>query len=172
MDVFGIPLYIVDGYNVVLSRSFSSDSKDIIREKERFLRAADSYRAKKRVVITVVWDGGPPPGGHGGGARVRSIYSGEGKSADDRIVGLVERSGSRGRITVVSNDRRHIRGVVKSLGAKVMTVEEFLSLIQYMSGGKKKRRAVQKPDEVKKKVADDLSVDDWIELFRSSGKKH
>ncbi|HUT66595.1 MAG TPA: NYN domain-containing protein, partial [Spirochaetota bacterium] len=77
MDVFGIPLYIVDGYNVVLSRSFSSDSKDIIREKERFLRAADSYRAKKRVEITVVWDGGPPPGGHGGGARVRSIYSGE-----------------------------------------------------------------------------------------------
>ena len=93
------------------------------------------------------------------------------KSADDRIVGLVERSGSRGRITVVSNDRRHIRGVVRNLGAKVMTVEEFLSLIRYSSGGKRKRKIIQNTDDMKKTVTDDLSVNDWLEIFRSAGKK-
>ena len=67
MDLSGIPLYIVDGYNVILSKSFSCGSRDVVREKARFLKALDSYRVKKRVEITVVWDGAPPP--NGGGRR-------------------------------------------------------------------------------------------------------
>ena len=168
MDIYGIPLYIVDGYNVIFHRSFSSDRNDILREKERLLRALDSYGSKKRVEITVVWDGNAPRERGKGGSRVRSIHTGEGRSADDRIVGIVERSESKGRITVVSDDRRHIREIVKSLGAKVMGVEEFLSLIHYMRGDKKKRRNVNRSEDQSKHVADDLSVEDWIELFRSS----
>lgn len=169
MDRIGIPLYIIDGYNVVFHPLFSSDRKDISRDRERLLRALDSYASKKRVEITVVWDGGPPDMGRTG-TRARSIFSGEGGSADERIVRIVERARSRGRITVVSDDRRHIREVVKGLGAGVLQVEEFLSLIGYMPAKKRKKRTSQKADDDQKQVVNDLSVEDWMRLFRSGRK--
>ena len=49
MEQIGIPLYIIDGYNVILHGSFSSGKKDVVQHKERFLRGLDSYVAKKRV---------------------------------------------------------------------------------------------------------------------------
>lgn len=170
MERIGIPLYIIDGYNVVFHPSFSPDRKDISRTRERLLGALDSYASKKRVEITVVWDGGAFPGMGRSGTRTRSIFSGKGGSADERIVRIVERARSRGRITVVSDDRRHIREVVKGLGAGVLRVEEFLSLIGYMTAIKRKKRTSQKADDEGKKVVNDLSVDDWMRLFRSGRK--
>lgn len=170
MDTSGIPLYIIDGYNVVFHRSFSSDRKDISRERDRLLRALDAYAARKRVEITVVWDGGFPPEGKRSGARVRSMYTGEGKSADERIVEIVERAKRRGRITVVSDDRRHIREAVKGLGANVLKVDVFLSLIGYRSTGRKTARRPQRAHDEEKRVIDDLSVEDWMRLFRSAKK--
>ncbi len=169
MEKFGIPLYIIDGYNVILHGAFSSNKKDVVRHKESFLRGLDSYAAKKRVQMTVVWDGAGPPVSMRGGVRVKNVYSGERRSADDRIVNMVERSDHRGRIIVVSDDRRHIRETVKALGARGMGVEEFLVLIGHGLQRRKKQKTRPCVDP-EKKVDDDLSVDDWLRIFRASGK--
>ncbi|MBN2323031.1 MAG: NYN domain-containing protein [Spirochaetes bacterium] len=168
MEKYGIPLYIIDGYNVILHGSFSGN-RDIVRQKEFFLRGLDSYAAKKRVQMTIVWDGKPPPGSTRGGARVKNVYSGEGRSADDRIVAMVERSGHRKRMVVVSDDRKHIRHTVRALGARTMGVGEFLELIGYGHAKRRVKKNMHR-EETEKQVIDDLSVDEWLKIFRASGK--
>jgi predicted RNA-binding protein with PIN domain len=169
LEKYGVPLYIIDGYNVILHGSFSSNKKDVVRHKESFLRGLDSYAANKRVRMTVVWDGGPPSFSTRGGARVKNVFSGEQRSADDRIVNMVERSYHRGRIVVVSDDRKHIQQTVKTLGARVMGVDEFLELIGYGLTRRRKRK-IMPHEEPEKQAVDDLSVDDWLRIFRASGK--
>ncbi len=164
----GNPLYIIDGYNVILNGRFSSHIKSIPDAQDFLLRLLDSYVARKMVEIIVVWDGKRSV--HNGlysGTRVRSIYSNKFQSADEKIVRMVERMENRGRVTVVSDDRRHITGIVKNLGAKSMNVNEFLSLIRFVPLKGRGFRDEDYPDisEVKNR-ANDLSVDDWLRLFR------
>lgn len=167
---YGNPLYIVDGYNVILNGRFSSHSRSIPDARDFLLRLLDSYISRKMVEIIVVWDGtGSVPNGLYSGTGVRSIYSNKCHSADEKIVTMVERMKNRGRITVVSNDRRHITGIVKNLGAKSMSVDEFLSLIRFMPLKGKGFRDEDSPDiSDLKNSANDLSVDDWLRLFRSN----
>jgi predicted RNA-binding protein with PIN domain len=165
----GVPLYLVDGYNVIFGARFTGGSGDLEDSRGRFLRLLDSYGLRKKVEIVVVWDG-KGPGTRG--RAVKNLSSSAGRSADERIVRLVELSRSRGRITVVSDDRRHIVGVVKHLGAKAMGVDEFLDLVGFSrSGGKKKaaKNPEKRPEDAQneKRPAGGLSVDDWLSLFKA-----
>ena len=179
----GVPLYIVDGYNVIFSARNLESGRGIEDSRIKFLMLLGSYSRRKKIEILVVWDGkGGPPGrgGRRGSAEtpplpVKSLQSGEGQSADEKIVRLVERNRKRKRITVVSNDRRHIIGVVKNLGAKTMSVQEFLTLVGLPPGSAKDSppraggSAGSKPEDAgrEKRAAADLSVDDWLTLFES-----
>ena len=180
----GVPLYIVDGYNVIFSGRSLESSRGIEDSRIKFLMLLGSYSRRKKVEILVVWDGKGGPPGPGWGRRgsvetpplpVKSLQSGEGQSADEKIVRLVERNRKRKRITVVSNDRRHIVGVVKNLGAKTMSVQEFLTLVGLPPGSAKdsppwaRGSAGSKPEDAgrEKRAAADLSVDDWLTLFES-----
>jgi predicted RNA-binding protein with PIN domain len=178
----GVPLYFIDGYNVILSGRYGrtggkagkSRRGGATLEDERFLfqRILSEYVRKKRVRMTVVWDGGSA----GMGARsetkngVRNIYTPFGLSADEQIVRMVEKRANPREVTVVSNDRRHVTGVVRNLGAKTMSVSQFLGLISPNTGGNQRQRAVgdsrdRIEETVEKKKADDLSVDEWLQLF-------
>ena len=178
----GVPLYIVDGYNVIFSGRSLESGRGIEDSRIKFLMLLGSYSRRKKVEILVVWDGkgGPPGPGRRGSVEtpplpVKSLQSGEGQSADEKIVRLVERNRKRKRITVVSNDRRHIVGVVKNLGAKTMSVQEFLTLVGLPPGSAKDGpprscgSAGSKPEDAgrEKRAAADLSVDDWLTLFES-----
>jgi predicted RNA-binding protein with PIN domain len=180
----GVPLYIVDGYNVIFSGRNLESGRGIEDSRIKFLMLLGSYSRRKKVEILVVWDGkgGPPGPGRGRSGSVetsplpvKSLQSGEGQSADEKIVRLVERNRKRKRITVVSNDRRHIIGVVKNLGAKTMSVQEFLTLVGLPPGSAKdgppraRGSAGSKPEDAgrEKRAAADLSVDDWLTLFES-----
>jgi predicted RNA-binding protein with PIN domain len=180
----GVPLYIVDGYNVIFSGRSLESSRGIEDSRIRFLTLLGNYGRRKKVEILVVWDGKGGPPGPGRGRRgsaetsplpVKSLQSGEGQSADEKIVRLVERNRKRKRITVVSNDRRHIVGVVKNLGAKTMSVQEFLTLVGLPTGSAKegppraRGSSGSKPEDAgrEKRAAADLSVDDWLTLFES-----
>lgn len=178
----GVPLYIVDGYNVIFSGRSLESGRGIEDSRIKFLMLLGSYSRRKKVEILVVWDGkgGPPGPGRRGSVEtsplpVKSLQSGEGQSADEKIVRLVERNRKRKRITVVSNDRRHIIGVVKNLGAKTMSVQEFLTLVGLPPGSAKdgppraRGSAGSKPEDAgrEKRAAADLSVDDWLTLFES-----
>ena len=97
---------------------------------------------------------------------MKSIYSTPFQKADDKIVRMVQRITDRGRIIVVSDDRRHIIGAVRDLGAGTMSVARFLSLVGFR--GRKKKKPHPGTDEgVEQPPDDDLTVEQWIELFRS-----
>lgn len=162
----GRPFYLVDGYNVILRWKGNLEEN-----RDHFLKLLDSYASKKKVEITVVWDGSGIPGaGSGGRRRINTIYSTPFRSADDKIIGMVQRMKHRGRITVVSDDRKHIVGIVKQLGAGSLSVDGFLDLIGFQGKGKK-GGSFEKDSEEESPPVDDLTVDQWLELFRSREKR-
>ena len=162
----GRPFYLVDGYNVILRWKGNLEEN-----RDHFLKLLDSYASKKKVAITVVWDGSGIPGaGSGGRRRINTIYATPFRSADDKIVRMVQRMKHRGRVTVVSDDRRHIVGIVKQLGAGSLSVEGFLDLIGFQGKGKKGGSFGQGSEKEIPPV-DDLTVDQWLELFRSREKR-
>ena len=59
----GAPHYIIDGYNVILHGGYASGKGgktegSVEDYRFHFLKALSAYVMKKRVRITVVWDGG------------------------------------------------------------------------------------------------------------------
>jgi len=170
----GSPHYIIDGYNVILHKSYSHRQEDIGASRDRFIMLLGAYRMKRRVRMTVVWDGsGSAFSRVTNRSGVKCIYTAPGISADEKIVHMVERITGRGGLTVVSDDRRHITGWVRNLGAQVMGVEQFLALIGSM---KRKSGSVNSPersrdDSTTKKMADDLSVEEWLTLFKAKEQK-
>ncbi len=170
----GLPHYIIDGYNVILHKSYAHRKEEIGASREKFLTLLAAYRMKRRVRMTVVWDGsGSALSRMANEKGVRCIYTAPGVTADEKIVHTVERMGNKQEVTVVSDDRRHITGSVRNLGAQVMGVEQFLNLV----GGVKRHREVPGTNRVErevqsvKKAADDLSVDEWLTLFKAKERK-
>ena len=122
--------------------------------------------------MTVVWDGGSSGDRSRSETKngVQSICTPSGMSADEQIVRMVERRANARELTVVSDDRRHIIGVVRNLGAQTMAVSQFLALIS-PKAGRTWSQGVRAParggidETVEKKKANDLSVDEWLRLF-------
>jgi predicted RNA-binding protein with PIN domain len=178
----GSPYYLVDGYNVILHSAFSAPSSRKTRNTESsvddrryfLLEDLSAYVRKKRVRVTVVWDGGASSGHPKSVTRngVQSICTPPGMSADEQIVRMVEKRSNPREVTVISDDRRHIIGVVKNLGAQTMGVTQFLSLIGKKpgGGGDVVRRRGNSVDggitSSEKKDADDLSVEEWLHIFK------
>jgi predicted RNA-binding protein with PIN domain len=172
----GKPLYIVDGYNVILSRKFFTNKRSLEEAREYLTRLIDSYASRKMIEVIVVWDGdGGYRSGGQRGSRVKNVYSSMGQSADSRIVKMVEKMPDRKRTIVVSDDRRHITGITVNLGARSLKVKEFLDLLGVRAPSKRKTEgkyygSLNSPMEDQgneKKSADDLSVNQWLQLFKS-----
>ena len=173
--VRGTPHYIIDGYNVILRGGYASGkgSKSGVQVEDyrfHFLKVLSAYVMKKRVRITVVWDGGSRGEHPRSETRdgVQSIYTPHDMSADEQIVRMVEKQANPRAVTIVSDDRRHIITAVRSLGAQTMSVEQFLSLVGNgrKAGGRARRTPEHVDDAREKKQANDLSVDDWLKLFQ------
>jgi predicted RNA-binding protein with PIN domain len=166
----GKPLYIIDGYNVIFNRKDFRKKRSLEASRNYFARMLDSYASRKKVEITVVWDGsGILSDSIKGTARVTTVYSASNQRADEKIVRMVQGLHNRRRVTVVSDDRKHIVGTVKNLGAHTMCVEEFLNLIGFH--GEKQQSSVSSEQTDDKSPADDLSVEQWLKIFYSKSKK-
>lgn len=174
----GSPAYIVDGYNVILNGRRRFNTVDIERARERLLACLTAYLQGRRVSVTVVWDGKQRGGSRQERARgVRSIFTSSGITADQKIVRMVERAANPRSITVVSDDRRHITGIARNLGAQVMPVDAFLRLVSCLPAARRRARGTrlkpglkpgQGPEpEPDKSGADDLSVEEWLRLFQA-----
>ncbi|MGQ9663688.1 MAG: NYN domain-containing protein [Kiritimatiellia bacterium] len=123
---------IVDGYNVINCvpelRNLMSRSLDAAR---RLLleRCAGWLRTRRDVEsMIVVFDGDavdvPQQSRSVTNRRIKSIYTRNGESADDRIVVLVGRSGESRRCLVVTADRQ-LEARVVAMGAQTMLPLEF-----------------------------------------------
>jgi len=170
----GKPLYIIDGYNVIFSGQFRKRYSNIEEGRNYFIKLVDSYVSRKSVRIIIVWDGeiGIAPINNKRGSRIKVIYSIPPQNADQKIIETVEKMRGSGKVIVVSNDRRHIIGVVKNLGVSTMNVNQFLSLVDVKN--KKNCRNIDYSSEkdeditLEKEKVNDLSVNEWMRIFRNS----
>ena len=121
--------YIIDGYNILhhpnlaLANKKIQDPKAALLEFIKINRLTGSLKNK----ITLVFDGYPDASGKSrDNADIEIIFSRH-ESADERIKRIVEASGRRKNIIVVSDDRE-IKFCVKATGAFCLGVEEFTRL--------------------------------------------
>ena len=73
----------------------------------------------------IVFDGYPPQEGELTGDQSVDVLFSKENTADEKIKLIVERSRNPKNIVVVSDDNE-IRFIVKALGSKVMSVEQFI----------------------------------------------
>ncbi len=86
----------------------------------------------------VVFDGYPDGSLSQGDFKGINVIFSRRDSADDRIRGILERSGGSAGVVVVSNDKE-VRFFARSMGAAVLTVEDFVEK------GQKSRPPGQQP---------------------------
>ena len=171
----GRPLYILDGYNIVFNPVFKRGEEDIELLRSRLNDYLEGYLLDKNVDVIVVWDGTRGAGGiiNSSRGRVKNVFTRPPENADTRIIRIVEKYDTKGRIIVVSDDRRHITGVVKNLGARAVGVRSFLNLIGFgvevNKYGRDKEDYYSEGEE--KKLVEDISVEEWIKIFKSRKKE-
>lgn len=138
--------YIIDGYNIInhprVTRTFktSIDPRLYLLSFIKTKRLTGSPKNK----ATLVFDGYPASySSDYNDAEINIIFARK-ISADEKIKMLVEESGNRKNIVVVSDDK-DIKFFAKSSGAKPMGVEEFI-------GCKKQDNSEKERDLVKPKL--------------------
>ena len=116
--------------------------------------------------ITLVCDGVRPGAGHIGPAAtrigdIRILYTGAGRTADDEIESLIQRSTAPARMTVVSTDRR-IRRAARKRRARSLKSEDFLRQLVDDLG----RRADDPlPPWVHEVPLSTPAINHWLEAF-------
>jgi predicted RNA-binding protein with PIN domain len=120
--------YVIDGYNIINHPQFNRKSRSSSGPCSRllsFIRQNRLTGSPKNKVI-VVFDGYPlsedtlPPD-----CAVNVVFSRK-ISADEKIKRIVEESAGRKNMVVVSDDKE-IRFLVRPLGVRLMSVEEFIA---------------------------------------------
>lgn len=130
--------YVVDGYNVIRHPSFPPsqrvrDQKILLIEFIKTKRLCGSLKNK----VIIVFDGYPDVGrllDPGCGFEVR--FSRE--SNADNVIKIMLEKELNPRNTLVVSDDREIKFFIRSLGAKPVSVEEFLKKSKGIGRGKGK----------------------------------
>ena len=119
--------YIIDGYNVI-HKIVCLQGRRLRSQREGLIGLLEIAQAKiKRLKdLTVVFDGKLDVLVRPRRSTVKIVFS-KGKDADKKIKEMVESSSFARDIGVVSDDRQ-IRHYAGTLGAKKISVKEFLNL--------------------------------------------
>lgn len=118
--------YLLDGYNILhqmpLFDTFSlEDKREAMLQWIERARPQGSLKNK----VTVVFDGKFGIVGRTPSSFVEVVFS-QDESADEKIKSILARIQNRKNTVVVTNDRA-IQYAVRALGAKFLSVKEFLS---------------------------------------------
>lgn len=116
--------YLIDGNNVMGQRV--GWHRDRVRARRELLDELTRFAARKKVRVSVVFDGAPDEHFADGSSYrgVRVFYSARGSNADERIKSLVEASRERRTLFVVTSDRA-LADYVRRCGAQVVRAGEF-----------------------------------------------
>src|SRR3989338_7000094 len=120
--------YIIDGYNIINHPLFTRLLKSPLNPRATLLllirkkRLTGSLKNK----VTVVFDGYPDANQTVLDEPDITVIFSRKVSADEKINLLIEETANRKIIIVVSNDRE-IQYSAKSLGAKVLGIDEFFA---------------------------------------------
>ena len=121
-------LYIIDAYNLFRHQSFQNKSKNQSHSLSNlpfFIKEKRLTGSSKNKVI-LVFDGYPHRDHKIQEGVCLDIIFSRVISADEKIKKMVEESGNRKNIIVVSDDKE-LRFTVKAAGALILGVEEFLA---------------------------------------------
>ncbi len=156
--------YIIDAFNLFYrwerTASTFRDTQDIGKTVKTSISKFSEFISSNKKHCTLIVDGGIKAG-KSLQSGIKIEYSGGGRTADDVILEIVKKSTSPNRLTIVTTDHA-LGGNVKSLGAKVSSVEHFLTDVRAKNQNKKSDaseplRKFIKPTE--------KEVEEWIELF-------
>ena len=141
--------YLLDGYNIIHHLPALEANKNFEDSRLALVRLIEVHRPQGSLnnSVMVVFDGHAGSLGHIDTSTVKVVFS-QDESADERIKRIVAKSTLKKSIVVVTNDK-DIKFSVRSQGACVMSVEEFLNKMTSGPGeGKQtKRSSPQKEDE-------------------------
>ena len=120
--------YIVDGYNIIKHDAFSPNLKTRLDSKSGLLSFIrnNQLTGSQKNTLKIVFDGYPDTYWQGNKEKDEVVFSGD-ISADEKIIKLLEKN-SRPKDVIVVSDDRELRFLARSLGAKVLAVEDFICL--------------------------------------------
>jgi len=118
--------YVIDGNNLL---GAARDRRlGLPRDEQDLVRLLSTFAHARRTFLRVVFDGPAQARGGAGRAaragRVKVLYSGSGRIADDVIVDLVRADAAPADLVVVTSDAA-LRGRVRASGGRVMGCAEF-----------------------------------------------
>jgi predicted RNA-binding protein with PIN domain len=115
--------YILDGYNILKQIPAFADEK-LCSGRSSFIQFLKNSAKLKKQRCSIVFDGYEDSQQEVRGENFEIFFSKQ-ISADDKIKSFVERSSAPRQIVVVTDDKE-IRFFVRNLGAKILSVSEFL----------------------------------------------
>ena len=117
--------YLLDGYNIIPQMLLSAQKK-LEDQRQELIQWVESCRPQGSScnTVTVVFDGRSDVWGPSAPSLVRVVFT-QGESADEKIIALVEETGHKKNIVVVTDDRS-LQYAARALGAKVSGVRAFL----------------------------------------------
>lgn len=124
-------VYVFDGYNIIHSLRFIDKAGFNMRQaRESFISFVGSYldRKKKNIQVVIVFDslrGGGPSRVISKSKDFKIVFA-KNSTADSWIRAFIRRSGRKGEVTVVSEDRKDIGGFARSMGCAVMSGSEIM----------------------------------------------
>ena len=119
--------YWIDGYNLLFR--ITKNYREMKQNERKLLAALNQSIILLKYQATVVFDGrekDPPEALRRNFDALALIYTPHHQTADDYILQAVAESADPSKETVVSSDNE-LLGKAKQRGAKVQTIEEFLS---------------------------------------------
>ena len=118
--------FIIDGYNLIKHPLLAAQAKNSPSDRSALLNFIrfNKLTGSLKNAVTVVFDGYPDSYEPTSDTGIAVVFS-RMISADDLIRKLVEESGNRKQMVVVSNDRE-IQSMAKMLGATVAGIESFI----------------------------------------------
>lgn len=117
--------YLLDGYNIIkqvpalAQKPWEDGRASLVKIIEN-----ENFQGSVNNELTIFFDGRPGRVDTPGTLRIKVTFTGD-KTADDQIKKIVTEAKNKKAYVVVTNDR-DIQYYVRSLGAKVVTVSEFL----------------------------------------------
>ncbi len=150
--------YLIDGYNVIHQMA-QLRTKRLRSQREEFIRFLETAQMTNRRFkdLTVIFDGQSDVSAPRMHSAIKITFS-RGGCADKKIKEIVESSNFARDIAVVSDDRE-VRSYIGSLGAKKVSVKEFLKTVCSSFG----RRDVFKLDETEAKKINRELERVWLE---------
>jgi len=140
--------YILDGYNIINQVHFArSKLKDGRNSLIRFIEKFRPHGSRNNEV-TVVFDGNRNNFSSLPHSEIKVVFSST-ESADEWIMGYIERVSHPKQFVVVSDDRE-IKFFVRALGAKVLSVKGFMSRVKRKSSSTEREKKPLSPDKVYK----------------------